>query len=108
MIFYQAQNLLAQVLGIAALAMQVFAFVDAARFREDAYRAAGKMTKSRWLVILGIAMAIGFIFVLNVFNMFSLIAIVAAAVYLADVRPALQQVMGNSTGRRNNGPYGPW
>lgn len=105
MIFYQAQNALTQLLGIAALLMQVFAFVDAARYREDAFRAAGKMTKSRWLVILGLAMVVGFIFVFNVFSLFSLAAVVAAGVYLADVRPALRQVMGRG---RSDGPYGPW
>ena len=38
--------------------------------------------------------------------MFGLIGFIAAAVYLADVRPALRQVTGR--GRRNDGPYGPW
>ena len=33
-------------------------------------------------------------------------AIVAAGVYLADVKPALDQVMGRGQG--NQGPYGPW
>ena len=35
-----------------------------------------------------------------------LIAFVAAAVYLVDVRPALRQVGGRGGG--NSGPYGPW
>jgi len=38
--------------------------------------------------------------------MFGVIAFVAAAVYLADVRPALKQVSGRGGGRQ--GPYGPW
>ena len=37
---------------------------------------------------------------------FSIIAIVAAGVYLADVKPALDQVTGRGSG--NQSPYGPW
>ena len=33
-------------------------------------------------------------------------ALVAAGVYLADVKPALDQVMGRGGGTQ--GPYGPW
>jgi hypothetical protein len=36
----------------------------------------------------------------------AIVAIVAAGVYLADVKPALDQVMGRGTNRE--GPYGPW
>jgi hypothetical protein len=39
--------------------------------------------------------------------MLGLIAVVAAGVYLADVKPALDRVMGKGS-RRNDGPYGPW
>ena len=39
-------------------------------------------------------------------GLLAIIAIVAAGVYLADVKPALDQVMGRGTGRQ--GPYGPW
>jgi hypothetical protein len=53
---------------------------------------------------LAVATAVGF--VSNVLSMFGVIAFVAAAVYLADVRPALKQVSGRGGGRQ--GPYGPW
>ena len=38
-----AQNLVSLLLGLAALALEVFAFVDAIRHRPDAYVAAGKL-----------------------------------------------------------------
>ncbi len=100
------QSLVLFVLGVAALAAEVFALVDAIRHRPDAFVAAGKRTKDFWLAILGVATAIGFVLVTNVLNLFGLIAFGAAAVYLADVRPALQQVSGRGGGR--TGPYGPW
>lgn len=103
--FGQVQGLLALVLGLGALAMQLFALVDAVRQRPDAYVAAGKRSKNFWLILTGVAAAIGVIFVANPLNLFSLLAVVAAGVYLADVRPALRAVSG---GGSHSGPYGPW
>ncbi len=98
-------------LGVLAFIAQVFALVDAARHRPDAFVAAGKQTKQRWLIILGVAAAIGFISfngaILSPLNILNLIAFVAAAVYLVDVRPALRQVSGKGRGTQS-GPYGPW
>ena len=102
-----AQAVVFLVLGLGAFIVQVVALVDCIRRRADAFVAAGKMTKQRWLIILGIAVAIGFIsFNGNALGFLNLIAFVAAAVYLVDVRPALQQVQGRGGG--NAGPYGPW
>ena len=98
------QGVVVMVLSLAALGAEVFALIDAVRHRPDAFLAAGKRTKNFWLLVLGVATAVGF--VSNVLSMFGVIAFVAAAVYLADVRPALKQVSGRGGGRQ--GPYGPW
>src|SRR5215207_2319738 len=90
------QALLLLILAVAAFGVDVTALVDAVRQRTDAYQAAGKLTKQLWLIILGVATAIGFIFMvfqlyspgsLIVFNFVNIVAFVAAAVYLLDVRP---------------------
>lgn len=101
-----AQGIVLQVLGLAALGVEVFALVDAARHRPDAYVAAGKRTKPFWLAVLAVAAAFGFVTFADVLGFIPLIALVAAGVYLADVRPALRMVSGH--GRRTDGPYGPW
>ena len=80
--------------------------VDAVRHRPDAFTAAGKRTKNFWTIVLAVALAVGIITLFNVLNFVGIIAFVAAAVYLTDVRPALRQVTGR--GRPNQGPYGPW
>lgn len=98
-----AQSLIVLVLWVVALGAEVLALVDAVRHRPDAFVAAGKRSKTFWVAILGVAVAVGF--VTSVLSMFGVIAFVAAAVYLADVRPALAQVTGRG-GR--SGPYGPW
>lgn len=102
------QGTVALVLGLAALATQAWAFVDALLNRPDAFVAAGKRTKTFWLVVTGVAAAVGFVFFANPFNIFSLVAIVAALIYLTDVRPALRAVGGRGRRTGTSGPYGPW
>ena len=48
-----------ELLAIAALVTEVWAFVDALRRPSGAFTAAGKQTKPLWLIILGVAMVIG-------------------------------------------------
>jgi predicted CDP-diglyceride synthetase/phosphatidate cytidylyltransferase len=99
-LFQGFQTIVLYVLGAAALACEVFAFVDAIRHPEGAYRAAGKRTRTFWLVLLGVAMALGVVTLASL-NLFARLGFVAAAVYLADVRPALRQVRG--LGGRSSG-----
>ncbi|MDQ2795708.1 MAG: DUF2516 family protein [Actinomycetota bacterium] len=104
--FASLQSTLVLVLGVLALGCEVFAIVDALRHRPDAYAAAGKRTKTFWTIVLAVALAVGIVSLFNVLSFIGIIAFVAAAVYLTDVRPALRQVTGQ--GRPNQGPYGPW
>ena len=76
----------------AVLAATIYAFVNAAMQRQDAYPAADKLTKPVWLAILGIAALLSW--VLGVTGM--VIEAVAAGVYLVDVRPKLLEVQGKS------------
>ncbi|WP_431683944.1 DUF2516 family protein [Kitasatospora sp. KL5] len=97
-------------LAVAIIGFKLFAFVDAAVRREDAYRAADKKTKGFWLIVLGLALGLDLLFGANVLgNFLTLIGLVAAIVYVVDVRPAIKQLTdGRGGGRRNIGPYGPW
>jgi hypothetical protein len=92
-----------------ALAIEVYALVDALRQRGDAFVAAGKRTKNFWVAVLGVATAVGFVSLPlgggTGLLFFAAIAVVAAAVYLTDVRPAVRQIRG---GGGRSGPYGPW
>ena len=105
---YQAQSLIEIVIGVALFGMMAWALVDCARTRADAFPAAGKRTKQFWLLLTGGATLLGFLFMFNPLNLFNLIAIVAAGVYHADVRPALKSVQGRGNGGNHMGPYGPW
>ncbi|MBO0512557.1 DUF2516 family protein [Streptomyces beijiangensis] len=100
-------------LSWALIIFSGFAFVDAAIRREDAYRAADKKTKPFWLIILGIAFAVMWLF--PIMSFLPIIGLVATIVYMVDVRPAVRQITGGGSGRggrgggsSSDGPYGPY
>lgn len=84
----------------------IFALVDALRTRSQAFPAAGKLTKNMWLLILGVAVAAN-VAILNILTIFGIAGVIAAAVYILDVRPAIREVGGGGRSR-DDGPYGPW
>ena len=71
------------------LVLELFAFGSALSYSTRSYEAAGKLTKPAWLIILGLAVALNFI---PISSLLSLAGIIAALVYLVDVRPALAGV----------------
>ncbi|MGG5260290.1 DUF2516 family protein [Phycicoccus avicenniae] len=100
------QSWIVLALSVAALAVEVYALVDCVRRRPDAFTAAGKRTKNFWMLVTGIAVLLGIV-ALGGLGLLAIVGIVAAGVYLADVKPALDQVMGRG-GSGRQGPYGPW
>jgi hypothetical protein len=103
-LFGQFQGLVSLALFVGALGLAAFALIDAVRVPSDAFPYAGKRTKNLWLGILGVATAV--LLVAGPLNIFGLAAVVAATVYLVDVRPAVKQYRGRPG--TSEGPYGPW
>ena len=70
-----------------------------------------KQTKPLWLVITGVATAIGLGTAASgsfaVIGILSVVAFVAAAIYLTDVRPKVKDFRTGGSGS-HMGPYGPW
>jgi len=104
---WQVQSLVAFVLGIALFVMELFALIEAVRARSDAYVAAGKLTKPLWLAITAVCAVLGFLSIANPLTIFGILAVVGAAVFLADVRPALHKVLGRGSKGRSN-PFDRW
>ena len=97
-------------LGLVAFVVEAWAFVDAITRPSQAFVAAGKQTKQLWLIILGVAAVVGLAFAIIGVGPTSILpvaAFVAAAVYLADVRPKVRSFPKNRSGT-SSGPYGPW
>jgi Na+/H+ antiporter NhaA len=85
--------------NLVALVIVVVALIDAAIRRDTAYVAAGKQTKIFWILVLVVGLFI------------TLVGVIAAIVYLVDVRPAVREVGGGGGGRpgsSSDGPYGPY
>jgi len=104
-------------LSIVAFGIEAWALVDAiirpkAAFASAATmgdNAAQRLTKPIWLIILGVAFVIGLYSAAygGAVGFLSVLAFVAAAVYLAGVRPKVREY-GKRGSRSSSGPYGPW
>ena len=98
-----------EILAIAAFVCEVWGFVDALRRPSKAFVAAGKQNKPLWLIILGVAAVVGLagvVYKIGPTSILTVAAFVAAAVYLADVRPKVKDFRNG--GGSSSGPYGPW
>ncbi|HUC57070.1 MAG TPA: DUF2516 family protein [Streptosporangiaceae bacterium] len=102
-------------LAVAALIVEVWAFVDAIIRPAAAFPAASKQTKPLWLIITGVAAAIGLYSVAYLgqagvavaISILPVAAFIGAAIYLTDVRPKVREIGGRG-GSSHQGPYGPW
>jgi hypothetical protein len=89
--------LLFEVLHWAVVALAAWALVDALMRPAPGYVAAGKLTKPAWAGITALALVIAY-FTTPLAGFFWVPAVVASAVYLVDVRPALRGLRrGNSS-----------
>ena len=89
-------DLLLYVVGLVMLGIELWALVDAGVRPAAAFPAAGKLTKPAWVAILAVALLLTSYF--GGLSLFGLVGIVAAIVYLVDVRPAVRSMR----------PGGPW
>ncbi|MFI6476353.1 DUF2516 family protein [Nonomuraea sp. NPDC050663] len=114
-------NLLFLVLAAVIFGMSIYAFAHAARVQPNAFLSAGKLKKPIWLLITGLAalfsgagaysyllafLTVGTQQFIGIgLGLFSIAAVIAATIYIVDVKPAVKG-MGGRGG--NQGPYGPW
>ncbi|MDQ1687403.1 MAG: hypothetical protein QOK42_378 [Frankiaceae bacterium] len=76
-------------LSLALLALKLWALIDALIQPERAYLAADKWQKLPWVAVLAIGALLG-----QGLGILGIASLVAAIVYLVDVRPALREVRG--------------
>ena len=84
---FAIEGYLTLVMMFVLLAVTLFAFINSLLYSAESYVAAGKLTKPAWNIILGLGVVLQLIpaglFIIQI------AMIIAALVYLADVRPAL-------------------
>jgi uncharacterized protein DUF2516 len=102
------QSFVLLVLGVGSFLLTGFAAIDATRHRANLYPAVGRLTKPAWLGILVAAFLISIVSFasFNTLGFLNVIGVVAAGVYLADIRPKIKQISGG--GRSSGGSYGPY
>jgi hypothetical protein len=109
-VFGSLQFFVFAVLAVVVFVVQLVAFADAARRPANAFTSEGKLTKKIWLLILGVALLIGFLGLPPSFwtsrSFFNVIAVAPAIIYWVDVRPKISSY-GNGRGRPQ-GPTSGW
>jgi hypothetical protein len=103
---------------LIAFAMEAFALIDMISTPTNAFAAASKQTKKIWMIILIVASVIGLAGavlptrgaspIALMFGILPIAAFIGAAIYLADVRPAVKPYKKRGSGGQHSGPYGPW
>jgi hypothetical protein len=93
MLFGTTQSIVMWVLWILFGAVKLWAFIDVMRQPAQAFPAVGRLSKVFWVLILGVAMLTGLLpnFTLGLIGIAGLIA---ALVYLFDVRPRIAELFG--------------
>ena len=104
---HSVQEFVLLILGVGALLLTGFAAVDSVRHRADLFPAVGRLSKAAWVGILVAAFLISIVSFGGgaTLGLLNVIGVVAAGVYLADVRPKIKQISG---GGRSSGSYGPY
>jgi len=87
---------LAFLLNAGAMAMKLFALIDAITRRSDAFTATDHQTKVFWLVLLSASVLLSLLFFTSPMSLFNIASAAAAGVYLAGVRPALRDAVNRS------------
>ena len=89
------QDLLFDLLRLGVLALALWALVDALVRPASGFVAAGKLTKPGWVAITALAALL--LYWQGPMSLLGLPAVIAAIVYLVDVRPAVRGLRrGNS------------
>ena len=89
---FQVEDYFSLALMLVMLGAKIFALVNSLLWSPEHYRVAGKLSKPAWVLILALAVAfqvVGLWLNAGGLGILSLGFLIAALVYLLDVRPAL-------------------
>lgn len=96
-VVFEMQSILMLIVLLALIGLKGFGLVSALTFPPQAYDATGKQTKQLWVGILAVGLLVQLAVVVISLGFLTTILnlgfTIAVFVYLADVRPALKDVM---------------
>jgi hypothetical protein len=93
MIFGAVQDLVVLVLWVLFGVVKIWALVDCARRPTHAFTAVGRLNKTFWLIIVGVAALTALLPALTL-GLIGIAGLVAALVYLFGVRPRIIEITG--------------
>ncbi|WP_233267117.1 DUF2516 family protein [Tomitella fengzijianii] len=76
----------------AAIIFGAVALIHAVRQRSDAFPAVGRLTKPVWIGIIAVALVL--FFIMGALSFLGIIGVVAVGIYMADVRPKVDEIQG--------------
>lgn len=85
---YSGIGLIMLIVHFATIVISIYAFVMSLTYSAQAYDAAGKWTKQGWAIVLGLG-SLFTVVGIGLPIIISLAFLIAALVFLADVKPAL-------------------
>lgn len=97
-------DLLFRVLYLVTFVLSLYSLIEAARTPAPAFPAMDKQTKGLWVGLLAGGTVVSLAAFLGMSAFLTILALIAALIFLIDVRPAIRQI-GRSGG---DGPYGSW
>lgn len=100
------------VLSVASLALSLFSLIHAALTKPRVFIAADKRTKGFWLIVTGIAVIIAFLSLpggaVGRSLLLIILPLIAAGIYLTDVRPALKEYSKRGRGGGGSDGWRTW
>jgi hypothetical protein len=76
-----------QLIALTQFLLVIWSLIHISRTRPDAFVAVNKQTKQFWTLVLGGALILG-----SIVGVFRILGLIAALIYVLDVRPAVDEV----------------
>jgi hypothetical protein len=93
---FEVRGVISQIIGYGAALLSLIACIHCAVQKPEAFNAVGTLSKGAWLGILAISLVLALLFGgFARLNLFALVAIAAALVYLLDVRTGIKDIGGS-------------
>ena len=86
-------NLIWEIAGYATLVLKGWAFFDLFRRPAEAFPFLNRQTKNTWLAITGASVFAHLAW--GAFHILGIVGLIACAVYLADIRPKILEMLNN-------------
>ena len=90
------QQIIFLALSVAAFGLQLWAFIDCLRYKDENYRAVDKQSKKFWVILLGVGLALALIALppmgMRIIFLQPHRSASQGIVYLTDVRPKIKAI----------------